>query len=234
MSLVMDERVGHDGRRPSPFSWRIRYALARKGVSVEFRLVRFADVETIRALSGQHMVPILCGGDRVIHDSWNIACYLEDRFPNRPSLFGGEAGRGLTRLVNNWAAETFGPVVRRLISADFILCLAPEDREYCRRSREAAFGCTLEEYCADRPRWLAKFGVVTAPLEATLTEQPYFGGATATYADYVLFSMFQYARLGCSDDFVAEGTALRRWRDELARAFDGLGNRFPEHSASLA
>jgi len=92
----------------------------------------------------------------------------------------------------------------------------------------------LEEYCADRPRWLAKFGVVTAPLEATLTEQPYFGGATATYADYVLFSMFQYARLGCSDDFVAEGTALRRWRDELARAFDGLGNRFPEHSASLA
>jgi len=46
--------------------------------------------------------------------------------------------------------------------------------------------------------------------------------------------MFQYARLGCSDDFVAEGTALRRWRDELARAFDGLGNRFPEHSASLA
>jgi hypothetical protein len=41
-------------RRPSPFSWRIRYALAHKGVPVEFRLVRFADVETIRGLSGQH------------------------------------------------------------------------------------------------------------------------------------------------------------------------------------
>ena len=76
MSLVMYERVGHDGRRPSPFSWRIRYALAHKGVSVEFRLARFADVETIRGLSGQHIVPILCDGDRVIHDSWNIACYL--------------------------------------------------------------------------------------------------------------------------------------------------------------
>jgi hypothetical protein len=26
MSLVMYERLGHDDRRPSPFSWRIRHA----------------------------------------------------------------------------------------------------------------------------------------------------------------------------------------------------------------
>jgi glutathione S-transferase len=125
------------------------------------------------------MVPILCDDDRVIHDSWNIACYLEDRFPDRPSLFGGEAGRGLARLVNNWAADMLGPAIRRLIYADFIFCLAPEDREYFCHSREAAFGCTLEEHCADRPRWLGEFAAVTAPLEATLREQPYFGGATA-------------------------------------------------------
>jgi glutathione S-transferase len=47
MSLVMYERVGHEGRRPSPFSRRIRYALAHKGAQVEFRLVRFADVESV-------------------------------------------------------------------------------------------------------------------------------------------------------------------------------------------
>jgi glutathione S-transferase len=62
VSLIMYERVGHEDRRPSPFSWRIRYALAHKGVPAEFHLVRFADVETIRALSGQHMVPILRDG----------------------------------------------------------------------------------------------------------------------------------------------------------------------------
>lgn len=225
MSLVMYERVGHEGRRPSPFSWRIRYALAHKSVPVEFRLVRFTDVETIRALSNQHMVPILCDDDRVIHDSWNIACYLEDKFPDPPSLFGGEAGRGLARLVNNWASDMLGPATRRLISADFILCLAPEDRERYRRSREMASGCTLEEYCADRPRWLGEFGAIIAPLEATLQEQPYFGGPTATYADYLLFSMFQYARLGCPDEFVAAGSALRRWRGGLELAFGGQGNR---------
>src|SRR5271155_1233365 len=82
MTLIMYERVGVDERRPSPFSWRIRYALAHKGIEPEFRHVRFADVETIRALSGQHFVPIVTDGDRVIHDSWNIACYLEDCFPD--------------------------------------------------------------------------------------------------------------------------------------------------------
>src|SRR5271155_4545309 len=148
MTLIMYERVGLQGRRPSPFSWRVRYALAHKGVPVEYRPVRFADVGTIRALSGQDEVPILADGDRVIHDSWNIAVHLETRFPDHPPLFGGEIRRGLTRHLNQWSDTIFSPAIRRLISADFIYCLAPEDRAYFRRSREAQFGCTLEAYCA--------------------------------------------------------------------------------------
>ena len=227
MTLIMYERVGADGRRPSPFSWRIRYALAHKGIEPEFRHVRFADVETIRALSGQHFVPIVADGDRVIHDSWNIACYLEDRFPDRPSLFAGAGGRGLARLVNHWSDNTLGAAIRRLIAADFILCLDPGDRAYYRSSREAAFGCTLEEYCADRPRWLAAFAAVIAPLERTLAEQAYLTGTSPGYADYIVFSVFQYARLGCPDEFLEEGTALWRWRAGLVQAFDGLGDRYP-------
>ena len=232
MTLTMYERIGHEGRRPSPFSWRIRYALAHKGVEPEYCHVRFADVETIRALSGQHFVPIVTDGDKVIHDSWNIACYLEDQFPDRPSLFGGAGGRGVARLVNHWADQTLGTAIRRLIAAEFILCLDAGDRAYYRSSREAAFGCSLEEYCADRPRWLAEFAAVTAPLERTLSEQPYLGGTTPSYADYVVFSMLQYARLGCPDDFVTEGTALRHWRDGLIRMFDGLGDRYPGYPSA--
>ena len=43
---------------------------------------RFADVERIRTLSGQHFVPIIEHDEKVVHDSWAIACYLEDRFPD--------------------------------------------------------------------------------------------------------------------------------------------------------
>jgi glutathione S-transferase len=133
MTLIMYERVGADGRRPSPFSWCIRYALAHKGIEPEFRHLRFADVETIRRLSGQHFVPIVTDGDRVIHDSWNIACYREDRFPDRPSLFAGAGGRGLARLVNYWSDNALGAAIRRLIAADFILCLDTGDRAYYRQ-----------------------------------------------------------------------------------------------------
>ena len=231
MTLTMYERIGHEGRHPSPYSWRIRYALAHKGVEPEFRHVRFADVETIRALSGQHFVPIITDGDRVIHDSWNIACYLEDQFPEAPSLFPG-GGRAVVRLVNHWADNTLGTAIRRLIAADFIICLDPGDRAYYRSSREAAFGCTLEEYCADRARWLAEFAAITAPLERTLAEQqPYIAGAAPGYADYIVFSMFQYARLGCPDELLTGETALRRWRDGLVEQFGGLGDRYPAYPA---
>ena len=91
MALIFHERVGLDGRRISPFSWRIRYAIAHKGLDPEVVPTRFADVARIRALSGQDLVPIIEHDGHVVHDSWSIACHLEDRFPDRPSLFGGAA-----------------------------------------------------------------------------------------------------------------------------------------------
>jgi glutathione S-transferase len=229
MALIMYERLGLQERRPSPFSWRIRYALAHKGVAVEYRPVRFADVETIRSLSGQDKVPILVDGARVIHDSWNIAVYLETQFPDHPSLFGGETGRGLARYVSLWSDTALSPAIRRLISADFIYCLAPEDRAYFRRSREAQFGCTLEAYCAGRDRWLTELETVIGPLEQTLSEQDYISGGVPGYADYLLFSVFQYARLGSPVEVLRAGMALRRWRDELVARFDHLGDRFPAY-----
>jgi glutathione S-transferase len=227
MPLIMYARIGHQDRRPSPFSWRMYYALAHKGVPVEFRVVRFADVETIRALSGQDKVPIVIDGDSVIHDSWNIAVHLETRFPDHPSLFGGAVGQGLTRSINIWADTTLGVAIRRLIASDFIECLAEEDRAYYRRSREAQFGCTLEAYCAGRERWLGHFATTIAPLEQTLSEQPYVAGDEPAYADYALFSMFQYARLGSPHELLPAGTAVRRWRDALVARFDHLGDRYP-------
>jgi glutathione S-transferase len=83
--LVFHERVGLEGRCISPFSWRIRYALAHKGLDPEVRPTRFADVERIRALSGQELVPILEDGDRVVHDSWAIASRIGHHCLDRKS-----------------------------------------------------------------------------------------------------------------------------------------------------
>src|ERR1700753_2475748 len=107
MALRFHERVGLDGRRISPFSWRIRYALAHKGLEPEVIPTRFADVDRISSLSGQIFTPIIEHDGTVVHDTWAIACYLEDRFPDRPSLFGGPAGRGAARVVNIWSDTCF-------------------------------------------------------------------------------------------------------------------------------
>ena len=226
--LVFHERVGLEGRCISPFSWRIRYALAHKGLDPEVRPTRFAEVERIRRLSGQDLVPILEDGDRVVHDSWAIACYLDDRFPDRPSLFGSEIGRGTARLVNLWSDTVLHPPLRRLISADFIWCLDPGDREYFRRSREAQFGASLEDASADSESALA-FAEACRPLERTLAEQPFLAGGAPAYVDYIVFSVFQWARIGTPQDVLGAGNEhapLRAWRERMIGLYDNLADRF--------
>ena len=227
--LIFHERVGLEGRCISPFSWRIRYALAHKGLDAEVRPTLFADVERIRALSGQELVPILEDGDRVVHDSWAIACHLEDRFPDRASLFGSEIGRGTARLVNVWSDTVLHPPVRRLISADFIWCLDHGDRGYFRRSREAQFGASLEDASADRESALVLFAEACRPLERTLDEQPFLAGGAPAYVDYVVFSVFQWARIGSPQDVLGAGNqhaALRAWRARMIGLYDNLADRF--------
>jgi hypothetical protein len=77
---------GLNGRRISPFSWRIRYALAHKGLEPEVVPTRFADVGRIRALSGQELVPVL----------------EHDGLGSRLSLTG--TGRGIS-LLPRWCED---------------------------------------------------------------------------------------------------------------------------------
>lgn len=237
MALIFHERVGLEGRRISPFSWRIRYAFAHKGLQPTVVPTRFADVERIRALSGQHFVPIIEHDDVVGHDSWSIACYLEDRFPDSPSLFGGPAGRGAARLVNIWSDTVLGPAMRPLVYADFIRCIDPDDRAYFRGSREAQLGVTLEQFSADPAAAQPELARACAPLERTLSEQAFIAGAAPAYVDYIVFSVFQWARVGAPRD-VLDGAigmdATRAWRERMVGLHEDLGNRFALYPMEFA
>ena len=180
----------------------------------------------MQSLDGRHFVPVLVDDGQVVRDTWHIAQYLEERFPDRPSLFGGATGQALTRLTNHWCDTVLAPVMRRLIAADFIWVIDPGDRAYYRSSREAQFGCTLEEYCQDRPHWLVVLAETCAPLEKTLSEQPWLNGSSPGYADYIVFSVFQWARVGCPDDVMPPSRSLADWRERLVNIYNGLGNRF--------
>jgi glutathione S-transferase len=232
MGLTFYERVGFEGRRPSPFSWRIRYALAHKGIEFDVHPVRFADVEVVRRLSGQHLTPIIDDDGKITHETWDIANYLEDRFPDRPSLFGGATGRGTARFVNDWSSAQFATPLRRVIYADFPAVLDPGDRAYFRATRERDLGMSLEAACAEPESKLAAFQRNCAPLERCLSAQPYICGGAPAYADYIVFSIFQWARLGSPREVVAEGSALVAWRSRMVALYDNLGDRFPGYPAA--
>lgn len=237
MTLVFHERVGLEGRRISPFSWRIRYALAHKGLEPEVVPTRFADVGRIRTLSGQDLVPIIEHDGMVVHDSWSIACHLEDRFPARPSLFGGAIGRGTTRLVNIWSDTVLGRAMRPQIYADFIRCFDPGDRAYFRSSRETQLGMTLEQFSADRDARLPELIETCAPLERTLSEQAFLAGDSPAYVDYIVFSVFQYARIGSPRDALRDTpklAATRAWRARMVALYDNLGDRFAGYPTESA
>jgi glutathione S-transferase len=224
MTIKLYERVGgSDDHRPSPFSWRTRYALAHKGLRVdEYVPVKFHDKEII-AFSGQGLVPVLVDGDTVVHDSWAIALYLEETYPDRPSLFGNPQARELTHFVNAWADQSLMPTVYPLFIGDLFANIAEDDRAYFRETREKRLGRSIESFAEDRAAFEAAVPKVLAPLRTRLAESPFLAGDAPSYADYVVFSIFQFARCASPTPLLAADDELRAYADRISALYDGLG-----------
>ncbi|MHC2382238.1 glutathione S-transferase [Bradyrhizobium liaoningense] len=197
MSLKLYELVGTDASRPfSPYCWRTRMALAHKGLSAESLPWRFTEKSAI-APHGSEKVPVLLHDDKPVVDSWTIANYLEDNFPDRPSLFGGEGGRAMARMINAFGDIAIVGGIFPLIVADIPNNLAEVDAVYFRKSREARFGGkSLEEVMASRDTGVVAFRKSLEVMRQALKKQPYLGGNAPNYADYIVFGGFQWAARG--------------------------------------
>jgi glutathione S-transferase len=222
--VLYDLAGAEDDRRFSPYCWRTKMALAHKGLDIKTVPWRFTEKEAI-GFSGQGRVPVLVDGEQVIADSWAIAVYLEETYPDRPSLFAGEGGRALAKFVNSWADTVLNPGIARLVVADIVAHLHEKDRDYFRSTREKFFGVPLEALCADRGSRVVDFRQTLQPLRVTLRAQPYLGGETPDYADYIVFGAFQWAR--CISDFrlLESDDPVALWRGKLLGAFGGLAQR---------
>jgi glutathione S-transferase len=229
MTLKLYELVGTDENRPfSPFVWRTRMALAHKGLSAQSIPWCFTEKEAI-APHKSDKVPVLLDGEKPIVDSWVIANYLEDAYPDRPSLFGGEGGRAVGRMLNWWGDVTVVGGIFPLIVADIPGHLKPVDAAYFRKSREARFGKPLEEVTANRDKAVEGFRKSIDPLRLTLRSQSFLGGATPNYADYIVFGPFQWARVVSPFKLLEDSDPVYAWRERLLYAFDGMARKSPGH-----
>jgi glutathione S-transferase len=230
MAITLYDLAGEDpNRRFSPYCWRTRMALAHKGLAVDAIPWRFTEKDVI-AFSGQGKVPVIVDNGKTVADSWAIADYLDAAYPERP-LFAGPGERALGKFVSAWCDAVIHPAIIRLVVADVWEHAAAKDKDYFRKDREARVGMTLETVCAGREEKVAAFRQAIAPLRATLQAQPYLGGATPDYADYIIFGGFQWARCISHVQLLAPDDPVAGWRRRLLDAFDGLAGTAPAYDA---
>lgn len=221
MTITLYELVGRDDMRFSPYCWRTRFALAHKGLDFDTVPVRFADKQPI-AFSGQQRVPVLRDGDRTVSDSWAIACYLDEAYPDRPPLFASRAERAMARLINSWADHEVNPKFILLVVRDVYENIDPRDREYFLETREKRFGATLDALHAARDGRLPAARASLAPVRAVLADQPFIAGDEPGYADYILMGSCQWIRLVSRYPVIEPDDPVHEWRARMLALFDGM------------
>jgi glutathione S-transferase len=223
--ITLFELGAANGRRYSQFSWRTRMALAHKGLAFDTVAVRVSDKAAI-GFSGQDKVPILKDGEHVVSDSWKIAEYLEQTYPDRPALFGGEIGHGLSRFINTLTdRQLIGKLVPALM-LDVLGIVDAEDAAHLRKL-ERFFKKSMEEMAAQREASVADFRRALDPVRVTFRAQPFLCGAKPAYADYILFSVFQWARIVSTTELLEPEDALVAWRERMLDLFGGLARQEP-------
>jgi glutathione S-transferase len=224
LALTLYDLVDRHGRRYSPYGWRIRMALAHKGLDAAAELCWHSDKKL--AFSGQHLVPVVVDSTRVVSDSWKIACYLDEAYPDRPALMQGEQGRSFARLMNSWADTIIGRPLVRSLYLDIHNSLHPDaDAREFRRRREERNGATLETLHAGRAKDFAELNKAMLPLNDLLRGQPFIAGQAPAYVDYIVFGTLQMPyRLDNIEPLAQEQDAVIRWRNDMRRLFNGLAN----------
>lgn len=232
MTITLYELAAADDRRFSPHCWKTRLALAHKGLTFDPVATRFTEIAA-RCDGAFKTVPIIEDGPVKLVDSWAIAEYLEQTYPDRPSLFGGPIGHAHARFVQNWAQTQLHPQIARLIIHDIYTHLSPEDHAYFRTSREKALGAALEEVQAGREDRLAAFRAALEPARQTLKAQPFIAGDAPLYADYVLFGALQWARVVGKLELLEAGDPVQAWFGRVADLYDGMARQMPGYWGTI-
>ena len=227
MAIRVYELVGSDPARPfSPHCWKAVMALAHKGLSVDRVPTAFTAVPKVEG-GASKTVPFINDGGTIVTDSFAIAEYLEDTYPDRASLFGGAGGRATARFVESWTQTMIHGFAGQALLMDIHDRLDAEDQAHFRKTREARFGKALEEVPAGRDAKLADFRARLEPLRVTLARQPFLGGQAPLFADYIVFGAFQWARVISPFPLLEDGDAVNAWFNRCLDLHGGIGRQTP-------
>jgi glutathione S-transferase len=227
MTILLYDLVGRDAERPySPHCWKAAMALAHKGL--DFRSIPTTFLEIAKVEGGvSKTVPVIRDGEKVVADSFAIALYLDEAYQDRPTLFGGEGGKAMARFIERWSQTTLHPFLGAAALVDIYERQDNDNQVYFRESREARFGKKLEEVPAGRDAGLAGFRASLEPLRNMLSYQPWIGGPSPLFPDYIVFGALQWVRVMSPSRMLAEDDPVAEWFGRCLDLHGGLGRRVP-------
>jgi glutathione S-transferase len=199
-------------------------ALAHKGLEFETRPTPFTRIKEI-GNGFSPTVPVIEDGDRFVRDSFEIALYLEETYPARPSLFRGKGGESHARFVESWTISGLHTVLIRIIVKDIHDQLDDADRPYFRESREQHLGGRLEDIQADRDAKIVELRERLTPLRHMLRRQDFIGGVAPLFADYIVFGALQWARVVSPARLLADDDPVAVWFGRCLDLHDGIGRK---------
>lgn len=223
MTRILYTLCGSDQSRPfSPHCWKVVMALAHKGLEFEERPMPFTAIPELEE-GFSKTVPVLKDGERLVSDSFAIARYLEEVYPDRPSLFEGPGGEAMARFVEGWSQTQIHPAVTAIAIKRIHDMLDEPDRVYFRQSREAFLGRTLEEVDAGAAEATAAFPARLQPLRQMLRFQLFLGGDGPLFADYILFGALQWLRIVKGEVPFLPDDPAADWFERMLDLHGGLG-----------
>jgi glutathione S-transferase len=210
------------GATISPFVWRTKYAIRHKGFDLDIVPGGFTGIME-RTGGRSERCPVIVDDGEWVLDSWEIAEYLDRKYPDRPMLFEGPSMRVTMKFLDAWLWRTaIGPWFRCYIQ-DYRDLSLQCDHEYVTRSREAYLGSKLEDVQAGREDRLPLVPPTLEPLRALLRETRWLGGDQPNFADYTALAVFLWTASVARTPPLTEDDPLRDWLDRGFDLYDGLG-----------
>ncbi|HLY58278.1 MAG TPA: beta-etherase [Stellaceae bacterium] len=214
----------------SPFVWATKYALAHKGFDIDVVPGGFTGILD-RTGGRSERLPAIVDDGRWVLDSWLIAEYLDETYPDRPRLIGDASVKILTQFLDGWLWRTaitpwFGCYIQ-----DYRDLSLPQDHDYVTRTRETMLGGRkLEEVQAGREDRLPLVPPTLEPFRQLLQENKWLGGETPGYADYRALAVFLWTASVARTPPLTEDDPLRDWLDRGFDLYGGLGRHPGMHT----
>ena len=167
-----------------PFSRKVRFACAVKGITVELvREYPWEKRDAFAALNPAGQTPVIQNGNITLADSIAICDYFEETVDRTPLLGAGPEERAEARRLIAWFDQKFysevtGPLLSERMYKRIILREAPDAATVRAAARNAEAHLDYLDFLLDRRRWLSgpAFGLADIAAAAQISVADYLGG----------------------------------------------------------